>query len=225
MINKILRLLHRRKYEVLLFALIQHLFMGIFLPHLSYYSEVLWAINLIILGVSSIGVFIEKGKFKNVIRNVLFVVVFCLTLTIPFIQRFTAFYPVLGMGYVMFFSFIFFEVMKFLIRPSYINVDIIVAAACGYFLLIEISVFLMMSIYYINPASFIGISTASVPATYMDFIYFCSITFTSIGFGDILPGTHTTKLLTSFLGISGQFYTVMLVGILISKFSSNTGNK
>jgi Ion channel len=102
----------------------------------------------------------------------------------------------------------------------FLNVDLIVAAGCGYFLLIEISVFLMMSIFYINPFSFTGISRTSVPATYIDFIYFCSITFTSIGFGDILPNTHYTKLLTSFLGVSGQFYTVMLVGILISKFSS-----
>lgn len=220
MTNKLVKILHRRKYEVLLFALVQHLFIGIFLPYLSSYTVLLWAVNLIILGLSSIGVFIEKGKFKNIIRNVLFIVVFILTFIVPFIQKFNRFYPVLGISYVMFFSFIFFEVIKFLIRPGYINIDIIVAAACGYFLLIEISVFLMMSIFYINPHSFSGISAVSVPATYVDFIYFCSITFTSIGFGDILPNTHYTKLLTSFLGISGQFYTVMLVGILISKFSS-----
>jgi hypothetical protein len=219
-IHKVVKFLHDKKYEILLLSLIQHLFIGTLLPDISQYSETLWASNLMLLGISSTGVFIKKGKFKNTIRNILFTAVFCFTLFLAFAKEFTFFYPALGIVYVMFFSFIFLEIMQFLVRPGYINVDIIVAAGCGYFLLIEISVFLMMSIFYINPHSFIGISRASVPATYVDFIYFCSITFTSIGFGDILPNTHYTKLLTSFLGISGQFYTVMLVGILISKFSS-----
>jgi hypothetical protein len=122
----------------------------------------------------------------------------------------------------MFFSFIFLEVLHFLLKPSYINLDIIVAAACGYFLLIEISVFLMMSIYCLDAHSFKGVSVTSMPATYFDFIYFCSVSFTGAGSGDILPDTHFTKLLTAFLGIAGQFYTVMLVGLLISKFSSKS---
>lgn len=218
--SRIVKLLHDKKYEILLLSLILHLFIGIFLADISYYSETLWAGNLMLLGVSSTGVFIKRGKFKNAIRAILFAAVFCFTLFLAFTKRFTFFYPAVGIVYVMFFSFIFVEVMQFLVRPGYINVDIIVAAGCGYFLLIEISVFLMMSIFYINHFSFTGISSASVPATYIDFIYFCSITFTSIGFGDILPNTHYTKLLTSFLGVLGQFYTVILVGILISKFSS-----
>lgn len=218
--NGIIALLRRKKYEVLLVALIQHLFIGIFLVHLSSYSIALWAVNLLVLGIASIGVFIEKGRFKNFIRNMLFAIVLCPTLMLPFIREFTSFYAILGIAYVMFFLFIYYEVMKFLIRPSYINLDVIVAAACGYFLLIEISVFLMMSIFCISPGSFKGINATSIPSIYIDFIYFSSITFTSIGFGDILPNTHYTKLLTSFLGISGQFYTVMLVGILVSKFSA-----
>lgn len=212
--------LHDKKYEILFLSLVQHLFIGMLLTDISHYSKALWAGNLILLGISSTGVFIKKGILKNTLQKILFTAVLCFTLFLVFTDRFTFFYPVAAFIYVVFFSFIFLEVMQFLVRPGYINIDIIVAAGCGYFLLIEISVFLMMSIFFINPHSFTGINSASVPATYTDFIYFCSITLTSIGFGDILPNTHYTKLLTSFLGISGQFYTVMLVGMLISKFSS-----
>ena len=59
-------------------------------------------------------------------------------------------------------------------------------------------------------------------AVYMDLVYFNSITLTSIGYGDLTPGTHYTKLITAFIGIVGQFYSVVLVGILISKFSSKS---
>jgi hypothetical protein len=220
--HSVTRFLHRRKYEILLIALIQHLFIGIFFIQISLYSEFLWAINFIILGTSSVGIFIEKGRLKNITLDILFVVVLCLSIGMPFVRNVGFFYPLLGLTYVTFFAFIFLEVLKFLLKPSYINVDIIVAAACGYFLLIEISVFLMMSIYCLDAHSFRGVSTTSMPATYFDFIYFCSVTFSCIGAGDILPDTHFTKLLTAFLGIAGQFYTVMLVGILISKFSSKS---
>lgn len=123
---------------------------------------------------------------------------------------------------MVFFAFLFHELLKFLLKPSYINSDIITTSACGYFLLIEISVFLLQYFEYVNPQSFKGLDTSSPAAIFTDLVYFCSITFTSIGFGDITPNHHSTKLVTSFIGIAGQFYTVVLVGILLSKFSSKT---
>jgi hypothetical protein len=99
---------------------------------------------------------------------------------------------------------------------------VISASACGYFLLIEISVFLMQAFFYQNTNSFKGVDASGTAVTYIDLVYFCSITITSIGFGDITPNTYQTKIITSLFGIAGQFYSVVLVGILISKFSSKT---
>jgi hypothetical protein len=108
-----------------------------------------------------------------------------------------------------------------LVKPSYINVDIISASACGYFLLIEICTFLLQLFVYQNNKSFIGIDMANSATIFMDLVYFSSILLTSIGFGDITPNMYHTKLIASFFGIVGQFYSVVLVGILISKFTSN----
>ena len=130
------------------------------------------------------------------------------------------FFAFLNIAYVIFFLFIFWEVLKYLVKPSYINTDIISASACGYFLLIEISTFLLQFFVYQNPQSFKGLDFSNPANTYMDLVYFCSITLTSIGFGDITPNTHYTKLIASFFGIIGQFYSVVLVGILISKFTA-----
>jgi hypothetical protein len=214
--------LRRRKYEVLLFALVQHLFIGIFLRDLPFYTKYIWVINMLILGVASVGVFVEKGRWKNVVKNLLFALVTAFPLAVPFVQDVPAFMYALNISYVLFFTFIFWEILKFLLRPGYINLDIISASACGYFLLIEISVFLMQLLFYQNPGSFKGIDSSEPAATYIDLVYFCSITLTSIGFGDILPNAHYTKLATAFFGIAGQFYSVVLVGILISKFTSNS---
>jgi hypothetical protein len=80
----------------------------------------------------------------------------------------------------------------------------------------------MQIYFYTNPDSIKGIDTSSIAAVFMDMVYFCSVTFTSIGFGDITPDTYYTKLTIAFIGIAGQFYSVVLVGILISKFSSKS---
>jgi hypothetical protein len=213
--------LNKRKYILLLFALIQHLFVGIVLHDMDFYVKVIWPINMLILGIASVGVFIEKGRFKNTVRNILFLLVFTLPISLSFIQNSPNFMIFVSTAYVLFFLFIFLEIVRFLIKPSYINTDIISASACGYFLLIEVCVFLMQIFFYTDSHSINGLDMSSPSAVYMDLVYFCSITMTSIGFGDILPNNHVTKLITSLFGIIGQFYSVVLVGILISKFTAS----
>lgn len=213
--------LNKRKYEILLFALFQHLFVGLILSDMDFYTKVIWPINMLILGAASVGVFIDKGRYKKIIKNILFMLVLLLPISLSFTQNSPQFMKMISTVYVLFFFYIFIEVIKFLLRPSYINTDIISASACGYLLLIEVNVFLMQIFFYNNSHSFKGLDMSSPSAVYMDLVYFCSITITSIGFGDITPNSHVTKLFTSLFGIIGQFYTVVLVGILISKFSSN----
>jgi len=222
---RLLQFLQQRKYELLLIALILHLFIGLLLNNLNFYTQVIWPVNMLVLGIASVGVFIEKGKWKNVTRNILFVLVLALPIALPFLKQHPYFMSALNIIYVVFFTFIFWEIVKFLIRPGYINADIITASACGYLLLLEISVFLMQFFFYNNPASFKGIDQSGPATIYIDLVYFSSITLTSIGFGDITPASHFTKLATSLFGIAGQFYLVVLVGILISKFSSKSETK
>lgn len=74
---------------------------------------------------------------------------------------------------------------------------------------------------YAVPGSFRGIDATSATTVYLDLVYFCSIVITSIGFGDITPAHHATKLATSAVGLTGQ-YSVVLVGILISKYTAAT---
>jgi len=219
------KILHTYKYEILLFALIQHLFSGVFLTDMVFYTKVLWPINMVVLAIASTGVFIEKGKWKNWLKIILSIVAVAFPLSVPFVGNNHIFMTALNFSLAVFYLFIFIEVLRFLIKPSYVIRDIITASACGYFLIVEISVFVLQHFYYLNPNSFKGMgnsfSIANSANVFMDLVYYCSITITSIGFGDITPNTHVTKLLTSLLGVTGQFYSVVLVGILISKFSSN----
>jgi hypothetical protein len=218
--RKLLEFFDRRKYEVLLVALLQHLFIGVFISDHANYRDIIWPINMFLLGLACTGIFMGKNKWKGWIKNVLFIIVVLLPIGISFVEDVKLYFDVLNMIYVLFFCFIFYEVLQFLIKPSYIDKDVISAAACGYFLLIEISVFLLQFMIYNHPHSFHGIDMQDNASVYMDLVYFSSVSMTSIGFGDIVPTAHSTKLVASILGISGHFYTVVLVGIIISKFTS-----
>jgi len=179
---------------------------------------------MIFLGIACVGVFLKTSRFKNVVQNFLWIIAVLLPLSITWLGRLPGFMIFLSAFYCAFFGFILYEIIRFLIRPGYINIDIISAAACGYFLLIEVSVFLLQAFYYNDATVLINVNHTSPAATYMDLVYFSSISITSIGYGDITPASHVTRLIVSFFGVVSQFYAVVLVGILISKFVSSQRN-
>lgn len=50
----------------------------------------------------------------------------------------------------------------------------------------------------------------------IDLLYYLIITFTTVGFGDISPGTILAKLITAFISIAGMLFTGILVGCILT---------
>lgn len=219
--QKISDFLQKRRYEFLLFSLLMHLFNAVFFVHFDTYTYWVWPFNMLLLGIASFGIFAERGAVLRWIKNILFfAVMFSTILAIGVRHPSVATMTVLNVVYVAFYVMIFIEVLRFLTKPGYINTDLIVAAICGYLLLIEVGVFSMQYVFYIIPHSFKGIDTSGKSQVFTDMVYYCTITITGIGFGDITPAHHLSKSLTGIIAIFGQFYQVVLVGLIISKYSS-----
>lgn len=213
-------LLGERKYELLLIGLVQHLFVGIFVFDFDFYVRILWPVNMVILAILASGLFLETEHWINRFKFPLFIAVILFPVGLPFFDEISGYFIVLSVTYVLFFILLFVQVFKYMIRPSYINLDLITAAVCGFLLLIEIFVFTAHVFIQLDPQSFANIDLSNPPSIYTDLVYYCSITLTTIGYGDITPVTHHAKLTSSVFGIAGQFYQVLLVGILISKFTN-----
>jgi hypothetical protein len=118
------------------------------------------------------------------------VTVIAFPVLLPFFKDVSEFMLMLNLRFLVFFSFIFIEVFKFLIKPSYINTYIISAAGCGLLLLIETFVFLFQIWIYADQSSFKGIDYSSPTHTFIDLVYYCSIILTTIAYGDITPSDH-----------------------------------
>lgn len=209
------------KYEFLLLGLLQHLFIAIFLTDLEFYSQVVWPINMAIVGVTSVGVFSGKSKKEIYFKNFLLAVVIILPVFPSLFRNSGTFLIAVSVIYVIFFGFIFYEVFRFLVRPDAYTTDVLSAAGCGYLLLIEIFSFLFQFLLYSDPHCMNVKMNGNVAETFIDLVYFTTISLATIGYGDIAPTAHYTKLITALMGLIGTFYTVVLTGILISNFAPN----
>ncbi len=220
MVRKIRATLIRHKYETLLIGLLQHIFSSMFYSDLEQYSRTVWPITMLVLGISSIGLFDGKGRVENMLQRILFGMVILLPLIPNFFTNPTHFMQTVSLVYALYFGFLFFEVMRYLLRPERVNSSVLFASVCGFLLILEIFVFVLQFMYYNNPSCMLNINTSSYATVFIDFVYFGFMVLTSIGFGDIVPHSHNAKLFVSLMGIFAQIYNVVLVGILISRFSN-----
>ena len=53
-----------------------------------------------------------------------------------------------------------------------------------------------------------------------DLIYYTFVTYTSTGYGDILPVSPVAKSLAVLIAISGQIYVAIIISLLVGKFGS-----
>jgi len=124
-------------------------------------------------------------------------------------------------SYLLFLLITIYKTGSFLIMPHRIDKALISASIVGYLLLIEIAAQFFILFFLLEGESILSnIDASNSTNSFIDIVYYCTVTATSIGFGDILPLNHSAKMITSLLGLSGQFYLVIIMSIMISKFTS-----
>ncbi|MFH1652806.1 MAG: potassium channel family protein [Pseudomonadota bacterium] len=97
-----------------------------------------------------------------------------------------------------------------------VTMDRIVGSVCGYLLVGLCFAFVFAALDIINPSSFdFGGNATHTIENFRDFIYFSYSTLATIGYGDMLPTSPLTRILSSLEGIVGSIYLVVMVARLV----------
>lgn len=116
-----------------------------------------------------------------------------------------------------FFGLVLSRLMDFVFRPKAVRFNDVLALCAGYLIIGVIGAsFLFMLNYHIGNAF-------SIPqgSEFYDLLYFSYVTLTGVGYGDIVPSHSITKAASLLIGIVGQLYLVIVVGIIIGKYLAN----
>jgi hypothetical protein len=103
-----------------------------------------------------------------------------------------------------------------------VSLDAIYGAFCGYVLVGLAFGHLYCLTESLNPGSFqvdeqLSSQLQVDDRRYSTFVYFSLATLTTVGYGDITPGSGTARSLAVVEAIIGQFYIAGLIGALIGK--------
>ena len=72
-------------------------------------------------------------------------------------------------------------------------------------------------------SSALGFFAQPGPKTNVDFLYFSFITQTTVGYGDLTPGTDVGRVVVTFEALIGQVFLVTLVARLVSMYGTRRG--
>jgi hypothetical protein len=102
-----------------------------------------------------------------------------------------------------------------LVRNPEVTAQSLIGAACVY-LLMGLFFALLFSLTPSLTGSRFFVSTEQ-PTT-SDYVYFSYITITTVGYGDLAPYTTLARMLAVTEALTGQFYLVTVVALLVSNY-------
>lgn len=179
-----------------------HSALGIILLHILIISALMTGINLI-----------KSSRIVSVVGGTLGFINIFLTFFIFIFDSNWLIQLSWNLGILAFYLLITGCVFVFLSQSSQITLDTILGGVSGYLTLAIAWGMLFHLIEFLVPGSF-QLPSGSVSRPDI-FIYLSQITMASVGYGDVIPVTPLARSATALLGMLGQLYLVVLLGILI----------
>jgi uncharacterized membrane protein len=113
--------------------------------------------------------------------------------------------------------------LAFVQRERRLTLDSIFATVAAYLLLALLFAQIYLCLMTWNPASFsLPVDAAERPAHLLqsDMTYFSLVTLATVGYGDVLPATHTARMLAMFQAVIGVFYLAVVVAMFVGTYAS-----
>ena len=175
-----------------------------------------------VTGIFISAVFSLKKNHKFLIYSAVF-------LSIAVWISFFSNYNLLKMGFrflnFLFFLFLVASLISQVYSTSTVTTRVIVDSITAYFLLgLAFSMFVMLVSGFIPEAYNVSFSKeleTGMLEPIQDNIYYTFMTFTTTGYGDVVPTHPVSKSLAVLMSASGQLYVAIIIALLIGKYASS----
>jgi hypothetical protein len=216
------------------------------MQHQSYWVRKFSKLNAILLALVVVAVFVLpalRGEFTHYLYPPLFTAIFLtaaftfskkrkpvvivavvltLILWISIISDWQSLKTIVRILQFLFFVFLVSGLIKDISTQPTVTSTVIVDAITGYLLLgFALSLFVTVVALHIPDAYNVGADLANPNVDKVsESIYYTFITFSTTGYGDILPVHPLAKSLAILIGISGQLYIAIIIAMLVGKYAS-----
>jgi hypothetical protein len=125
---------------------------------------------------------------------------------------------------IIFFALIIGKMIYEIARTPDVNVRVIVEALNCYLLLGFIFSLLVTYVMMADPDAYnfswvYSVNTEDV-SHISELLYYTFVTFTTLGYGDVVPQTPVARSLAILISVTGQIYIAIIIALLVGKFAS-----
>jgi Ion channel len=123
---------------------------------------------------------------------------------------------------LMFVVFLIANLLRFILRASRVNAEVLSAGISTYLLLGMAWMLAYRLVAELTPDAFFFTAgpDSSHALTGFSAYYFSFITLTTVGYGDIVPISHTARMLAATEAITGTLFMAVLIARLVAMYSS-----
>lgn len=132
----------------------------------------------------------------------------------------------LGFRFINFFFFLYlvFSLIKQISSIATVTFKVIVDSITGYLLLGFAFSLIVTAISLTIPGAYSASINGDLETKFIEpiqnNIYYTFMTFTTTGYGDIVPVHPFSKSLSVLIGVSGQLYVAIIISMLVGKYAS-----
>lgn len=209
-----LEAIYHRRFTVFLVSFLLLIFGDLFVPYA--YDDAARTFLLLQNMLFSMVLFRHQSSGIRRMMYVIFIITILSQLTI-FLRYDGSI--VFALVYIIYFVLISYRIFRDLQKQRVIGIEMISAAFCGYILLGVVSSIIFLTIDSSSPDAFTSAMTAR---EFPDFLYFSFITLLTIGYGDITPTSELSQKIVIIVSLTGHFYTVFVMAVVIGKFLKST---
>lgn len=214
--SKKLQIRIKNDFLWLLIALGVFVFIPSFIPSGGVKDVIVYLTLLFVLSCSLISTEISIAhRWTGIVLAILVL----LTTVLPFENsNIVAFLARIG-GLIFFFSYSTSVVLRRIAFAKRVSINILYGSIAGYLLMGLLGGFWCRLIEHLYPGSFL--MPLNWNAQIDTLTYYSFVTMSSLGYGDIGPGTAQGRATSIFIAIAGQMYLTINIALLVGSYTRN----